>query len=83
MIESMRSNILQSEFPKSETSLEAFFTTILDILVNRWDKNCTPLHCLAHSLNPEYYNHEWLNGGPSHKFPPNIDDEIHNVGTLH
>eukprot|EP00253_Pinus_taeda_P002946 PITA_02946 len=40
------------------------------------DKNCTPLHCLAHSLNPKYYNHEWLNGGPSHRFPLLMDGEI-------
>jgi len=57
MIESMRSIILQSECPEYETSSEAFFTTIQDILVRRWDKNCTPLHCLAYSLNPKYYNH--------------------------
>eukprot|EP00253_Pinus_taeda_P014580 PITA_14580 len=57
-------------------SLEAFFTTIQDILVNRWDKNCTPLHCLAHSLNPKYYSHDWLNGGPSRRFPPHMDVEI-------
>eukprot|EP00253_Pinus_taeda_P035840 PITA_35840 len=47
-----------------------------DILVSRWDKNCTPLHCLAHSLNPKYYNDEWLNGGPSRRFPSHMDDEI-------
>lgn len=76
MIESMRSIILQSECLKYKTSSKAFFTTIQDILVSIWDKNCTPLHCLSHSLNPKYYNHEWLNGGPSHKFPPHMDGEI-------
>eukprot|EP00253_Pinus_taeda_P018342 PITA_18342 len=67
VIESMRRFILQSECPKYETSSEAFFTTIQDIFVSGWNKNCTPLHCLAHSLNPKYYSHEWLNGGPSHR----------------
>jgi len=76
MIESMRSIILQSECPKYETSPKAFCGTIQDILVSRWDKNCTPLHCLAHSLNPKYYSHEWLNGGPSRRFPPHMDGEI-------
>ena len=76
MIESVRSNILQSECLEYETSSEAFFTTIQDILVSRWDKNCTPLHCLAHSLNPKYYSHDWLNGGPSRRFPPHMDGEI-------
>eukprot|EP00253_Pinus_taeda_P035554 PITA_35554 len=59
-----------------ETSSNAFFTTIHDILVSRWDKNCTPLHCLAHSLNPKYYSHEWLNGGPSRIFPSHMHGEI-------
>ena len=73
MIESVRSIILQSECPEYETSPEAFCDTIHDILVNRWGKNCTPLHCLAHSLNPKYYNDEWLNGGPSRRFPTHMD----------
>ena len=76
MIESVRTIILQSQCPEYETSPEAFFTVIQDILVSRWDKNCTPLHCLAHSLNPKYYSHEWLNGGPSRRFPPHMDAEI-------
>jgi len=76
MIESVRSIILQSECPEYETSASAFCDTIQDILVSRWDKNCIPLHCLAHSLNPKYYSHEWLNGGPSRRFPPHMDGEI-------
>eukprot|EP00253_Pinus_taeda_P010810 PITA_10810 len=76
MIEFVRSIILQSECPEYETSPEAFYDTIHNILVSRWDKNCTHLHCLAHSLNPKYYNHEWLNGGPSRRFPPHMDGEI-------
>ena len=76
MIESVRSIILQHECPEYETSPEAFCDTIQNILVSRWDNNCTPLHCLAHSLNPKYYSHEWLNGGPSRRFPPHMDGEI-------
>eukprot|EP00253_Pinus_taeda_P016927 PITA_16927 len=74
MIESVRSIYLQRECPEYETSPEALCDTIHDILVSRWDKNCTPLHCLAHSLNPKYYIHEWLNGGPSSRFPPHMDE---------
>lgn len=48
VIESVRSIILQSECSEYETSPEAFCGTIQDIFVSRWDKNCTPLHCLAH-----------------------------------
>ena len=76
MIESVRSIILHSQCPEYETSPEAFFTSIQDILVSKWAKNCTPLHCLAHSLNPKYYSHGWLNGGPSCRFPPHMDGEI-------
>ncbi|KAI9078654.1 hypothetical protein K1719_039403 [Acacia pycnantha] len=28
------------------------------ILVDRWTKNSTPLHCLAYSLNPKYYSYQ-------------------------
>jgi hypothetical protein len=76
MIESMRTIILQNESPEYGTSAEIFFTTIQDILINRWNKNCTPLHCLAHSLNPKYYNCEWLSGGTSRRFPPHMDHEL-------
>ncbi|XP_075636947.1 uncharacterized protein LOC142609238 [Castanea sativa] len=30
----------------------SFWSVVYDILIDRWTKNCTPLHCLAHSLNP-------------------------------
>ncbi|KAK3184883.1 hypothetical protein Dsin_032169 [Dipteronia sinensis] len=31
-----------------------FFDVVHGILVDRWTKSSTPLHCLAHSLNPRY-----------------------------
>ena len=31
----------------------SFFNVVYDILIDQWTKNCTPLHCLAHSLNPK------------------------------
>jgi hypothetical protein len=58
MIESMKTVILQNECPEHATSAEILFTSIQDILITGWDKNCTPLHCLAHSLNPKYYNND-------------------------
>jgi hypothetical protein len=76
MIESMRTIILQNESPEYGTPTKIFFTTIHDILISKWNKNCSPLHCLAHSLNPEYYNSEWLNGGTSRRFPPHMDHEL-------
>ena len=31
-----------------------FYNVVHKILVDRWNKNNTPLHCLAHALNPRY-----------------------------
>ncbi|GAV69128.1 LOW QUALITY PROTEIN: Dimer_Tnp_hAT domain-containing protein, partial [Cephalotus follicularis] len=45
-----------------------------EILVDRWNKSNTHLHCLAHSLNPRYYSLSWLNG--SNRQPPHQDNEI-------
>jgi len=78
MIESMRSIVMESECPEYGTSAENLWTIIRDILISRWDKNCTPLHCLAHSLNPKFYTQEWLTSGSgaSHRVPPHMDAEI-------
>ncbi|XP_021803930.1 uncharacterized protein LOC110748227, partial [Prunus avium] len=37
-----------------------FFNAVNEVLLQRWTKSNTPLHCLAHSLNPRYYTTEWL-----------------------
>ena len=55
MIKSLKTVVLEHECPEYGTAGETLFITIQDILIRRWDKNCTPLHCLAHSLNPKYY----------------------------
>ena len=34
----------------------SFFNVVYDILIDQWTKNCTPLYCLAHSLNPKYFH---------------------------
>lgn len=56
MIESVKTIVMENECPGYETSAESLSSTIQDILISRWDKNCTPLHFLAHSLNPKYYS---------------------------
>jgi hypothetical protein len=77
MIESVKTVIIQNECPKYGTSIDIFFTTIQDISITKWDKNCTPLHYLmAHSLNPRHCNNDRLNGGPSCRFPNQIDGKI-------
>ena len=67
---------MENECPEYGTSAENLWTIIWDILISRWDKNCTPLHCLDHSLNTKFYSQEWLNGGPSHRVPPRVDGDI-------
>ena len=78
MIESMRTIVLENECPKYETSTKNLWSTIQDILISMWDKNCTHLHCLGHSLNPKFYSQDWLSGGPLHRFAPHMDIEISN-----
>ncbi|KAL4598363.1 hypothetical protein ACB092_11G054500 [Castanea dentata] len=53
----------------------SFWSVVYDILIDRWTKNCTSLHCLAHSLNPRYYSTEWLLEN-SKCIPPHRDHEI-------
>ena len=78
MIESVKTIVMENESPEYGTSAESLWSTIQVILLSRWDKNCTPLHCLAHSLNPKFYSQEWLTAGvgPSPRFPPHMDGEI-------
>ncbi|KAL4626464.1 hypothetical protein ACB092_05G098100 [Castanea dentata] len=53
----------------------SFWSVVYDILIDCWTKNCTLLHCLAHSLNPTYYFTEWLLEN-SKRIPPHRDHEI-------
>jgi hypothetical protein len=53
MIENVKKVIYIKE--KNEHDEEsAFFTIVYDILIDLWTKSNTPLHCVAHSLNPRY-----------------------------
>ncbi|KAG6510371.1 hypothetical protein ZIOFF_028381 [Zingiber officinale] len=49
-----------------------FYEIVHNILVERWNKSNTSLHCLAHSLNP---SHEWLQESPN-RLPPHRDIEV-------
>ncbi|KAG6481700.1 hypothetical protein ZIOFF_058319 [Zingiber officinale] len=71
MIEKMRVAI--SKGAHSEDS--KFYEVVHNILVERWNKSNTPLHCLAHYLNPRYYSHEWLQESPN-RLPPHRDIEV-------
>ncbi|KAL4626242.1 hypothetical protein ACB092_05G082000 [Castanea dentata] len=53
----------------------SFWSVVYNILIDRWTKNCTPLHFLAHSLNPKYFSIEWLSENPK-RIAPHRDYEI-------
>lgn len=52
MIEKVRTAIYRHE-RKEYHEESTFYLTVNEILVSRWAKSNTPLHCLAHSLNPK------------------------------
>ena len=52
MIENVKKEIYRHE-GKEEYWESPFYDVVHIILIERWTKNCTPLHCLAHSLNPK------------------------------
>ncbi|KAJ1413101.1 Ribonuclease H-like superfamily [Sesbania bispinosa] len=54
MIEEVRKIIYRNE-KKVESAESDFYNVVHTILIDRWTKSSTPLHCLAHSLNPRYF----------------------------
>ncbi|PKU78650.1 hypothetical protein MA16_Dca014915 [Dendrobium catenatum] len=46
---------------KSNDEDSNFWSVVYTILEDRWSKSNTPLHCLAHSLNPRYIHIHLLN----------------------
>ncbi|KAF5180325.1 hAT transposon superfamily [Thalictrum thalictroides] len=74
MIENVKVIIYRHE-GKLEDEDSPFYSIVYNILVDCWAKSNTPLHCLAHSLNPRYYSDEWLRGSPN-RLPPHKDKEI-------
>ncbi|XP_027364746.1 uncharacterized protein LOC113871850 [Abrus precatorius] len=74
MIEKVKTVIYRHE-EKETNEVSNFYDVIHSILNFRWSKSCTPLHCLAHSLNPRYYSEEWLREAPN-RVPPHQDDEV-------
>lgn len=54
--ESMIQNVKRAIFKKERKQLNedsVFWTAVHSILTSRWSKSNTPLHCMAHSLNPK------------------------------
>ncbi|GAV84096.1 Dimer_Tnp_hAT domain-containing protein [Cephalotus follicularis] len=71
MIEKVKKAIYRHE-GKRDDEFSSFYFVVHEILVDRWNKSNTPLHCLAHSLNPSL---SWLNE-TSNRQPPHQDNEI-------
>ncbi|WCJ21049.1 hAT transposon superfamily [Euphorbia peplus] len=76
MIEKVKAAIFKHE-EKDDFDYSTFYDVIHTILVTRWNKSNTPLHCLAHSLNPRYYTADWLESGIG-RVAPHQDIEISN-----
>ncbi|XP_049369458.1 uncharacterized protein LOC125834347 [Solanum verrucosum] len=77
MIEKVKKVIFEHEGKDLISGQSNFCDTIHDILVARWNKSNTPLHCMAHSLVPKYYHESWLQGENGiRKLAPNEDSEI-------
>ncbi|XP_057418633.1 uncharacterized protein LOC130712831 [Lotus japonicus] len=74
MIENVRKVIYKYE-RKTESEVSTFYEVVHSILVDRWTKGNTLLHCLAYSLNPRYHRHEWLSEDAS-RVRPHKDVEI-------
>ncbi|XLT04511.1 hypothetical protein HN51_043260 [Arachis hypogaea] len=76
MIKKVKSAIYLYE-RKDEQESSSFYDVVHSILVQRWTKSSTPFHCLAHSLNPRYYSHQWLREDLT-RVSPHQDIEITN-----
>ncbi|KAL6557390.1 hypothetical protein OROMI_017740 [Orobanche minor] len=74
MIEKVK-NIIYMHERKELTENSAFYDVVDAILIDRWTKSSSPLHCLAHSLNPRYHSDAWLTMAPN-RLPPHQDIEL-------
>ena len=52
MIENVKKEIYRHK-GKEDYEESPFYDVVHNIRIERWTKNCTPLHCLAHFLNPK------------------------------
>ena len=52
MIENVKKEIYRHE-GKEDYEESPFYDVVHNIRIERWTKNCTPLHCLAYFLNPK------------------------------
>ncbi|XP_050387765.1 uncharacterized protein LOC126804047 [Argentina anserina] len=70
--EDMIQNVKKAIYRKERKQLHedsSFWNVVHKVLMSRWSKSSTPLHCMAHSLNPKYYSPEWLLEDSTRKAP--------------
>lgn len=80
MIEGVKVQIFEHEGKDIQSDSSPFFDVIQEVLVSRWNKSNTPIHCLAHSLVPKFYTTNWLKGNRAgfSRIAPNEDEEVSN-----
>ncbi|XP_039047312.1 uncharacterized protein LOC120187742 [Hibiscus syriacus] len=74
MIEKVKCEIYKKE-KRHLTNFSSFYHIVYEILIARWTKSYTHLHCLVYSLYPRFYNDGWLNEDPC-RVAPHRDGEI-------
>ncbi|KAL5164475.1 hypothetical protein HKD37_18G049793 [Glycine soja] len=74
MIEKVKLEIYKKE-KLSHLENCPFYDAVYQVLIVRWTKSYTLLHCLVHSLNPRYYSDRWLHENHS-KVAPYRDAKI-------
>ncbi|XP_050378270.1 uncharacterized protein LOC126795478 [Argentina anserina] len=80
MIEKVKTAIYKPEFAhviEEHCSVTRFYEVVYSTLIARWTKSSTPLHCMAHSLNPKYYSSQWLEEDPN-RVAPHRDAKLNN-----
>ncbi|XP_050378196.1 uncharacterized protein LOC126795396 [Argentina anserina] len=81
MIEKVRNAIYKPKFAsvlaEKDVEVDRFYDVVYSILIHRWTRSSTSLHCLAHSLNPRYYSSQWLEEVPN-RVAPHRDPELNN-----
>ncbi|KAL6538748.1 hypothetical protein OROGR_012736 [Orobanche gracilis] len=75
MISKVKNVIFDHEKKLPDIEESVFCNVVCQVLEDRWSKSNTPLHCLAHSLNPRCNTEEWNNEHP-YLLTPDLDPEV-------
>ena len=70
--------IISQECPQLLFADNHFAELIKKIIVDRWNNFNTPLHALAHALNPKFYDEELITQRNGKRKAPHKDREVTN-----